>query len=125
MLGRLFGSGKGAAEKRPTPGPSGAGEDLLVSVSRKLDAALQHHQAGRLPEAEAAYREMLAVDPENNVFKSLRKKLAGKLKDVASNTKSEFGDPWGLVAMDQVSGSKAGAKMLLIGSNLAVFRERK
>jgi len=65
MLGRLFGSGKGAAEKRPTPGPSGAGEDLLVSVSRKLDAALQHHQAGRLPEAEAAYREMLAVDPEN------------------------------------------------------------
>src|SRR5260221_2874558 len=66
MLGRLFGSRKGAAEKRPTPRPSGAGEDLLVSVPRKLDAALQHHQAGRLPEAEAAYREMLAVDPENS-----------------------------------------------------------
>ena len=65
MLGRLFGSGKGAAKKRPTPSPSGAGEDPLVWVSRKLDAALQHHQAGRLPEAEAVYREMLAVDPEN------------------------------------------------------------
>src|SRR5260221_8356780 len=65
MLGRLFGSGKGAAEKPPIPGPSGAGEDPLVSVSRKLDAALQHHQAGRLPEAEAAYREMLEVDPDN------------------------------------------------------------
>ena len=65
MLRRLFGSGKGAAEKPPIPGPSGAGEDPLVSVSRKLDAALQHHQAGRLPEAEAAYREMLEVDPDN------------------------------------------------------------
>jgi protein O-GlcNAc transferase len=65
MLGRLFGSRKGAAEKHPAPGPSGTGEDLLVSVSHKLDSALQHHQAGRLPEAEAAYREMLAVDPEN------------------------------------------------------------
>jgi len=64
MLGRLFGSSKGAAEKHPAPGPSGTDEDL-VSVARKLDAALQHHQAGRLPEAEAAYREMLAVEPEN------------------------------------------------------------
>jgi predicted O-linked N-acetylglucosamine transferase (SPINDLY family) len=40
-------------------------EDPFVAVSRKLGAALQHHQAGRLPEAEAAYREMLAVDPDN------------------------------------------------------------
>ncbi len=65
MLGRLFGSRKGSAEKRPTSGPSGAGEDPPVSVSRRLDTALQHHQAGRLSEAEVAYREMLAVDPEN------------------------------------------------------------
>src|SRR5882762_3191771 len=65
MLERLFGSRKGAAEKRPTPGPSGAGQDLLVFVSRKLDAALPDGVAGRLHEAEAAYREMLAVDPEN------------------------------------------------------------
>ncbi|MGC2518998.1 MAG: tetratricopeptide repeat protein, partial [Burkholderiales bacterium] len=26
---------------------------------------MQHHQAGRLSEAEAAYREALAIDPEN------------------------------------------------------------
>lgn len=30
-----------------------------------LHIALQHHQAGRFGEAEAAYREVLAVDPEN------------------------------------------------------------
>src|SRR5256885_3297947 len=64
MLRRLFGSRKGAAEKPPILGPSGAGEDPPVSVSGELDAALQHHQAGRLSEAEAAYRGMLAVDPD-------------------------------------------------------------
>src|SRR6266849_5347377 len=33
--------------------------------SSPVDAALQHHRAGRLPEAEAAYREVLRIDPEN------------------------------------------------------------
>jgi predicted O-linked N-acetylglucosamine transferase (SPINDLY family) len=66
MLKWLFGSRKRAAEKPPTPDPSGGGiEDPLVAASRKLGAALQHHQAGRLSEAEAAYREILAVDPDN------------------------------------------------------------
>ena len=83
----------------------------------------------KMSEELAELRQFLqdhpGVDPENNIFKSLRKKLAGRLKDVASNTKSEFGDPWGLVAMDQVSGGNAGAKSLLVGSRLAIFRERK
>ena len=62
----LFGSRKGAAEKLPTPGLSGEGaEDPLVAASRKLGAALQHHQAGRLSEAEAAYGEILSLDPDN------------------------------------------------------------
>ena len=30
-----------------------------------LDQALQHHKAGRLEEAEAAYRELLAREPEH------------------------------------------------------------
>src|SRR6266852_3379031 len=62
----LFGSRKGAAEKLLTPGPSGEGaEDPVVAASRKLGAALQHHQAGRLSEAEAAYSEILSIDPDN------------------------------------------------------------
>lgn len=64
------------------------------------------------------------VDPGNKTFIALRNKLASGLKAVAGNTKSEFGDPWGLVAMDQVSGSKASAKTLLMGPTLALFRER-
>lgn len=64
------------------------------------------------------------LDQGNQTFISLRKKLASSLKDVASKTKEEFGDPWGLVAMDQVSGGKADAKILLMGPALAILRER-
>jgi hypothetical protein len=64
------------------------------------------------------------IDPQNKTFKALRKKLGSKLKEVASNTKAEFGDPWGLVAMDQASGRKAGAKALITGTSFTLFRER-
>ncbi|MCM3869867.1 MAG: hypothetical protein ND895_04070 [Pyrinomonadaceae bacterium] len=76
----------------------------------------------------AAIRQFLAAnpttDPENNTFKSLRKKLASKLREVASTTKSEFGDPWGLLAMDQCSGGKAAAKALITSPQLSIFRQR-
>jgi hypothetical protein len=65
------------------------------------------------------------IDPANKKFKSLRRKLGSKLKEVASGTKRQFGDPWGLVAMDQAAGGRAGAKALITGPSLAVFRERK
>lgn len=78
----------------------------------------------RLAEMRKFLNDHPGIDPKNETFKSLREKLASKLKEVASNTKSEFGDPWGLVAMDQVSGGKASAKALMTGPKLAVFRER-
>ena len=77
----------------------------------------------------AAIRDLIKgpppIDPENNSFKALRKKLASTLKDVVSKTKSEFGDPWGLVAMDQMSGQKAEAKVVLSSSPVMLQRERK
>jgi tetratricopeptide (TPR) repeat protein len=33
--------------------------------AQTIQRALQHHHAGRLPQAEAAYREVLALDPQN------------------------------------------------------------
>jgi tetratricopeptide (TPR) repeat protein len=69
MLGWLFKSGKKTAPKSSTlglpPSPRAGVEDAAVSVPQKLDIALWHHQAGRLSEAESAYREILAADPEN------------------------------------------------------------
>jgi hypothetical protein len=80
--------------------------------------------SARLAEMRKFLNDHPGIDPKNEAFKSLREKLASKLKEVASNTKSEFGDPWGLVAMDQVSGGKAKARALITGPKLAVFRER-
>ena len=78
----------------------------------------------RLLEMRKFLDEHPDVDPQNKTFKSLRKKLGSKLKEVVSNTKAEFGDPWGLVAMDQASGDKAGAKALISGPGFTLFRER-
>lgn len=76
-----------------------------------------------LAEVRKFLDENPGIDPENKTFKAHRKRLASKLKDVASKTKSQFGDPWGLVAMDQASGGRASAKALITGPSLAVFRD--
>jgi len=36
-----------------------------VTIQQALEAALEHHQAGRLAEAETIYRQVLAVQPQN------------------------------------------------------------
>jgi hypothetical protein len=63
-------------------------------------------------------------DPANHQFKSLRKQLAKELASVAATTRAEFGDPWGLVAMDLVSGRKADAKVQITNTRLA-FQSRR
>jgi len=35
-----------------------------MTIADNLEAALRHHAAGRLPEAEAIYRQVLAEQPE-------------------------------------------------------------
>jgi Tfp pilus assembly protein PilF len=47
--------------KKPVPEPSVAGPVVV----QRLEVALEHHRAGRLAQAEGAYREVLAADPEN------------------------------------------------------------
>lgn len=78
----------------------------------------------RLEEIRQFFKANPNADPENNTFKSLRKKLASKLKDVASDTRSEFGDPWGLVAVDQLSGRRADAKAHIMGPLISLIRQR-
>jgi len=69
MLRWIFKSHKKTATQSSTPGPPhspGAGVgDLVVAAPQKLDMALRSHRAGRLSEAEVAYDDVLAVDPEN------------------------------------------------------------
>ncbi len=86
------------------------------------------HSMQEMGEALAEVRQFISAnpgaDPLAEPFKGLRKKLGSTLKEVASNTKSEFGDPWGLVAMDQASGRQAAAAVRLNSPSLAILRER-
>jgi len=77
-----------------------------------------------LAEMRQFFKDNPNPDNGNKIFQSLRNKLASKLKDVAGNARSEFGDPWGLVAMDQLTAGKAAAKTLIVGSSLSILRER-
>jgi hypothetical protein len=82
-----------------------------------------------MSESLAEVRKFIAsnpgIDPGNKKFTALRKNLASKLKDVAGKTKAKFGDPWGIIAMDQASGGRASAKAFITGPTVAVFRERQ
>lgn len=76
----------------------------------------------------AAMRAFLASRPgvvwTDADFQSRRDDLAGHLKAVANDTKEEFGRPWGLIAMDIVSGQAADASIQITGPRLALHRER-
>lgn len=64
------------------------------------------------------------LDPENNDFKKLRKRLADHLADVARKTKEHFSDPWGLVAMDMASGRQAELTARLTSAQLTLAQQR-
>jgi hypothetical protein len=87
-------------------------------------AKVMHETAVKLAEIRAFIKANENVDPENNTFKALRRKLAEHLKDVAANTRDEFGDPWGLIAMDLATGRSAKAKVRVTGPRVALDRER-
>lgn len=59
------------------------------------------------------------IDLKDVGFQALREDLTQELKSVAANTKKEFGDPWGLVAMDRVSGGAAAVRIQYTGPRLA------
>lgn len=60
-------------------------------------------------------------DPE---LQKLRQDLAGHLKEVASTTHEQFGEPWGLIAMDQASNRSANAEILVTGPKLVRSSKR-
>jgi hypothetical protein len=75
----------------------------------------------------AAMRTLMAAnpDPESPQFLALRADLAKKLASVASHSVEQFGQPWGLVAMDRVSGCQAAGKVQIAGSRFALIRSRQ
>ncbi|HWC96711.1 MAG TPA: hypothetical protein VG456_08175 [Candidatus Sulfopaludibacter sp.] len=80
------------------------------------------HQLASLRQWVAQHPAVGLQDPE---FAKQREKLAGYLRGVAANTKDEFGQPWGLIAMNQLTGRKGGAKMLLSSPKLVLDKQSK
>lgn len=67
-----------------------------------------------MAEKLAEMRAFLATNsPQGNDFNSLRRELAKELKSVASNTKSEFDDPFGMLAVYLASGRQGEAHAIL------------
>jgi hypothetical protein len=73
----------------------------------------------------AAMNGLANPDPASPQFQKLRADLAKTLASVTNNTREEFGQPWGLVAMDQVSGSQAAARVQIAGARFAFARSRQ
>jgi hypothetical protein len=65
----------------------------------------------------AAFRLWVSRHPgaasDDSEFAKMRQDLAGHLRQVAANTREEFGQPWGLIAMSRLSDSRPGAKILI------------
>ena len=60
-------------------------DQQMLTIQQKLDLAVQHHNAGRLPEAENIYQEILKTDPHQPVAMHLLGVIAHQsgLNDVA------------------------------------------
>jgi hypothetical protein len=74
----------------------------------------------------AAMRAQVAAnpDPSSPQFQALRAALTKQLAQVASQTQDQFGQPWGLIAMDRASGSQAGARVQITGSRVSLSAAR-
>ncbi len=78
----------------------------------------------RLAARAAAVRAFLAAhgapDVHDAELERLRRDLARSLAEVARDTREQFGEPWGLIAMAAASGGRARTRALVAGSRLAL-----
>jgi hypothetical protein len=66
--------------------------------------------------------QSLAADPE---FARRRGTLEKELAGVVKESKSQFGDPWGILALDGASGRTAAAQATIVGPRFtAIYNER-
>lgn len=76
----------------------------------------------------AAIRRFVGASPgldwDDPRFRSMRTDLQGHLAAVAADAREEFGRPWGLIAMDRVSGRTAQATMQVTGGRVALLKAR-
>jgi hypothetical protein len=76
----------------------------------------------------AVVRQWFSRNPsaslDDPAFKKMREDVAGHLRSVAATTREEFGEPWGLIAMNEAGNRRAGASLLIAGPLLVRQKER-
>lgn len=88
--------------------------DAMAGAARAL-VAMRQFLGGR----SAAE---LTADSE---FAKRRRKLESELADVVKDSKAQFGDPWGILALDAASGSVAAVQATIVSPRLtAIYNER-
>ena len=50
-----------------TTSPAPAGQQKTLAIQQSLNLAVQHHSAGRLPEAQGIYQQILQAEPKQPV----------------------------------------------------------
>ncbi len=80
--------------------------------------------AKRLAAIRKFFRDNPTASPQDPAFQALRQDLADHLAKVAAKTTEEFGQPWGLVVMNEVAGRRAGASILITGPKFGLSKER-
>ncbi len=62
--------------------------------------------------------------PGDNAFRKVRKRFRKRAAAVAKTTKKQFGDPWGLIALDLAADHKASAKVRFTWDVISYYKER-
>ena len=65
-----------------------------------------------------------AKDPDSDEFKDLQKRLRDKVGEVAKESRAQWGDPWGIVALTYLAG-QAGSKRAKVSSEKVRIDVRK
>jgi hypothetical protein len=76
-------------------------------------ADAMHSTAQQLAAQRDWFKRNPAASPDDPELQKLRQALAAHLKDVAANTREEFGEPWGLIAMNRLAAAAGGARILV------------
>jgi hypothetical protein len=76
-------------------------------------------------EVLAAIEEVPVHDPEDNRFKIMRVKFSRHLATVAERTQPRWSDPWGLIAVDLLTGRAGDASVEITGPKLALSKARR
>jgi hypothetical protein len=87
-------------------------------------ATSMHRMGDALAHLQALFAAHPVVDRENNTFKQLRKSLDDAMASVAANTQAQFGEPWGLLALDLASAQQASTTLQVVTPRMSLSLTR-